>query len=48
MQSDDGKKAWLGHPTAINSLEKHFGKNVAKTKMTIQSGTPGFYWWKGG
>ena len=39
VQSDDGKKAWLGQPTIIKSLEKQFGERVAKKKMTI---TPGF------
>ena len=34
VQSDDGKKAWLGQPTTIKSLEKQFGERVAKKKMT--------------
>ena len=42
MQSDDGKKAWLGQPTIIKNLEKQFGEKVAKKKMTITPGTPGF------
>ena len=42
VQSDDGKKAWLGQPTIINSLEKQFGKRVATKKMTVTPGTPGF------
>ena len=42
MQSDDGKKAWLGQPTIIKSLEKQFGERVAKKKMTVTPGTPGF------
>ena len=42
VQSDDGKKAWLGQPTIIKSLEKQFGERVAKRKMTITPGTPGF------
>ena len=42
VQSDDGKKAWLGQPTIIKSLEKQFGEKVAKQKMTITPGTPGF------
>ena len=41
VQSDDGKKAWLGQPT-IKSLEKQFGGKVARKKMTITPGTPGF------
>ena len=41
MQSDDGKKAWLGQPTIIMSLEKQFGERVAKKKMTVTPGTPG-------
>ena len=41
VQSDDGKKAWLGQPTIIKSLEKQFGERVAKKKMTVTSGTPG-------
>ena len=40
--SDDGKKAWLGRPTIIKSLGKQFGERVAKNKMTITPGTPGF------
>ena len=42
MQSDDGKKAWLGQPTIIKSLEKQFVERVAKKKMTVTPGTPGF------
>ena len=42
VQSYDGKKAWLGQPTIITSLEKQFGERVAKKKMTIKPGTPGF------
>ena len=42
LQSDDDKKAWLGQPTIIKSLEKQFGERVAKKKMTIPPGTPGF------
>ena len=42
VQSDDGKKAGLGQPTIIKSLEKQFGERVAKNKMTITPGTPGF------
>ena len=30
VQSDDGKKAWLGQPTIIKSLGKQFGERVAK------------------
>ena len=41
VQSNDGKKAWLGQPTIIKSLEKQFGEKVAKKKMTITPGTPG-------
>ena len=41
VQSDDGKKAWLGQPTIIESLEKQFGEKVTKKKMTITRGTPG-------
>ena len=42
VQSDDGNKAWLGQPTIIKSLEKQFGERVAKKKMTVTPGTPGF------
>ena len=42
VQSDDGKKAWLGQPTIIKSLEKQFGERVAKKKMIITPGTPEF------
>ena len=41
VQSDDGKKAWLGQPTTIKSLEKQFGERVPKKKMPITPGTPG-------
>ena len=42
VQSDDGKKAWLAQPTIIKSLEKQFGEKVARKKMTITPGRPGF------
>ena len=42
VQSDVGKKAWLGRPTIIKSLEKQFGEKATKKKMTITPGTPGF------
>ena len=42
VQSDDDMIAWLGQPTIIKSLEKQFGEKVAKKKMTITPGTPGF------
>ena len=42
VQSDDGKKAKLGQPMIVKSLEKQFGEKVAKNKMTITPGTPGF------
>ena len=42
VQSDDGKKAWLGQPTIIKSLEEQFGEKVAKKKMTTTQGAPGF------
>ena len=42
VQSDDDKKAQLGQPTIIRSLEKQYGERVAKKKMTITPGTPGF------
>ena len=48
VQNDDGKKAWLGQPTIIKSLEKQFGEKVAKKKMTITPGNTRVYWWKGG
>ena len=47
LQSDDSKKAWLGQPTIIKILEKQFGERVAKKKMTITPGTPGFIGGKG-
>ena len=40
VRSDDGKKAWLGQPKIIKSLEKQFGERVAKKKMTTTPGTP--------
>ena len=39
MQSDDGKKAWLGQPTIIGET---IGEKVAKKKMTITPGTAEF------
>ena len=42
VQSDDGKKAWLGQPTIIQSLEKQFGERVPKKTMTITPGAPEF------
>ena len=42
VQNDDGKKAWLGQPIIIKSLEKQFRKKGAKKKMTIIPGAPGF------
>ena len=33
VQSDDGKKAWLGKPTIIKSLEKQFGERVERRKV---------------
>ena len=42
VQSDDGKNTWLGQSAIIKSLEKQFGEKVAKKKMTITPGTPGF------
>ena len=41
VQSDDDKKALLGQPTIIKSMEKQFGERVAKRKMTITPGMPG-------
>ena len=32
VQSDDGKKAWLGQPTVIKSLEKQFGEKLQRRK----------------
>ena len=42
MQSDDGKMAWMGQPTILKSWEKQFGERVAKKKMTVTPGRPGF------
>ena len=42
VQSDDGKKPWLGQPTIIKSLEKQFREKVAKKKIAITPGTQGF------
>ena len=42
VQSDDGKKAWMGQPTIITSLERQCGERVKKKKTTITPGTPGF------
>ena len=32
VQSDDGKKAWLGQPTIIKSLEKQFTEELQRRK----------------
>ena len=45
VQIVQSKKAWLGQPTIIKSLEKQFGERDAWKKMTVTPGTPGF---KGG
>ena len=42
VQSENGKKTWLRQRTIIKSLEEQFGERVAKKKMTITPGTPGF------
>ena len=42
VQSDDGKKAWLGQTTIINSLEKQLGEKDAKKKTTNMPGAPLF------
>ena len=42
VQSDNDKIAWLGQLTIIKSLEKQLRERVAKKKMTITPGTPGF------
>ena len=42
VPTDDDKKAWLGQPTIIESLEKQFGERVAKKKMTVTPGMTGF------
>ena len=47
VQSDDGKKTWLGQPTIMKSSEKQFGERVAKKKMTITHGHQDLLvvWW---
>ena len=42
IRSEDQTKAWLGQPTILASLEKHFGEQVAKLRTTKTPGTPGF------
>ena len=42
VQSDGGKKAWVGQPKIIKSFEKQFGEKVAKKKMKTTRGSPGF------
>ena len=32
VQSDDGKKAWLGQPTIIKSLEKNLERKLHRRK----------------
>ena len=41
-KNDDGKKAWLGQPIIMKSLEKQFGEKVAKKEIAITPGTPRF------
>ena len=36
------KPGWCSQQLIIKSLEKQFGERVAKKKMTITPGTPGF------
>ena len=36
------KKAWLGQPTIIKSLEKLFDEHVKTLKGTLTPGSPGF------
>ena len=47
VQSDDGKKAWLGQPTIIKSLEKQFGESCKEENDNYTRDTR-VYWWKGG
>ena len=52
VQSDDGKKAWLGQPTIIESLEKQFGETIwiesCKEENDYYTRNTRVYWWKGG
>ena len=48
VQSDDGKKAWLGQPTIIKSLEKQFGERAAKKENENHTRNTRVFWWEGG
>ena len=42
IMSKDKKKAWLGQPHIVKSLEKKFGEMVKNIRSTTTPGTPGF------
>ena len=46
VQRDGGKKAWLGQPTIIKSLEKQFGEKDAKEENDNYTRNTRVYWWK--
>ena len=48
VQSDDGKKAWLGQQTIIKSLEKQFWRESCKEENDCSTWNTRVYWWKGG
>ena len=41
IKSKNGKKAWLGQPTIIKSLEKMFDEDVKTLRSTLTPGSPG-------
>ena len=47
VHSDDGKKACLGQPTIIKSLEKQIGESC-KEENDYYTWNTRVYWWKGG
>ena len=47
VQSDDGKKAWLGQPTIIKSLETIWRASCKEENDKYTRDTR-VYWWKGG
>ena len=41
-KSSDGKRAWLGQPTILQTLAQNFQEEVLKMRSTLTPGTPSF------
>ena len=48
VQSDDGKKAWLGQPTIIKSFGETIWRKSCKEENDSHTRNTRVYWWKGG